>query len=142
MIKPYSLKKKPAARRKSQLPFLFERHVQETVSAFLILKGWRAFRMEMTVQRERRRAVGEIGMPDYLYIRYAYVPPAKLSENEYFLRSSADVMWIEFKRSKSHKPTKDQAAWHAAEHDRGALVKVVDNIDEFIAWYNTSDFNV
>jgi hypothetical protein len=142
MIKPYSLKKKPRARRKSQLPFLLERHVQQTVTDFLILKGWRAFRMEMTVQRERGRAVGESGMPDYLYIRYAYLPTPYLEENEYIFRSSADVMWIEFKRSKNHKPTKDQANWHATERDRGALVKVVDDIDEFIAWYKTSDFNV
>jgi hypothetical protein len=110
-----------------------EKHIQETVVEFLKLDGWRAFRTELTVQRERGRVVGERGQPDYLFLRYSYVP----GNQPVFLRSGCQHLWIEFKRP-GEKPRQDQNVWHAGEVARGALVMVVDDIDNFISWYRHS----
>lgn len=110
-----------------------ESHIQETVVEFLKLDGWRAFRTELTVQRERGRVVGERGQPDYLFIRYNYVP----GNQPVFLRCGCQHLWIEFKRS-GERPSADQNLWHAAETASGALLMVVDNIDSFMIWYRAS----
>lgn len=101
-------------------PKLLERDIQQTCTEFLELDGWRAFRTELTVQRERGRVVGERGQPDYLYLRYHY--------------GMARVLWIEYKKP-GEKPRPDQLAWHEAERKRGAVVLVVDDIDWFMRWY-------
>jgi hypothetical protein len=128
MIKPAALRKPHAERqqkpRSQRVPSLLESHIQQTVTDFLQLDGWRAFRTELTVQRERGRVVGERGQPDYLYLRYV-------------VSSYARALWIEFKRP-GEKPRPDQLMWHAAERKRGALVIVCDDIDKFIDWYITS----
>ena len=115
---------------------LTEAHVQQTCTEFLISDGWHAIRTELTVQKERGRVVGEVGMPDHLYIRY-YDALSDRSEWPAHLATSAQVLWIEFKRPGRH-PTKQQFAWHKAERARGALVLVVDDIDGFMAWYKAS----
>lgn len=111
---------------------LKESHIQETIVDFLKLDGWRAFRTELTVQRERGRVVGERGQPDYLFLRYG--PDG----HKFIPRAAAQVLWIEFKRP-GQKPKPDQNIWHATETARGALVMVVDNIDTFMSWYRTSN---
>jgi hypothetical protein len=134
MIKPAALRKPRAERqqkpRSQRVPGLLESHIQQTVTDFLQLDGWRAFRTEHAIERsnddERRfkRKVGERGQPDYLYIRYV-------------VSSYARALWIEFKRP-GERPRPDQLMWHEAERKRGALVMVVDDIDQFIGWYKTS----
>ena len=121
---------------------LTEAHVQQTIVEFLQIDGWRAIRTELTVQRDRGRVVGERGMPDMLLIRYEYehpfpAPNPPWPEIEPETRSYAQVLWIEMKKP-GEKPRKDQLAWHEAERARGALVLVVDDIDEGIARYKAS----
>lgn len=116
---------------------LKESHIQQTVTEFLQLEGWRAFRTELTVQRERGRVVGERGQPDYLYIRYLFTVEDTVPAYAGWEHEDAQVLWIEFKRP-GEKPRPDQLAWHASERARGALVLVVDDIDAFIAWYKAS----
>jgi len=102
-------------------PKLLERDIQQTCTEFLELDGWRAFRTELTIQRERGRVVGERGQPDYLYLRYTDDGMAR-------------VLWIEYKKP-GEKPRPDQLAWHEAERKRGGIVLVVDDIDWFMRWY-------
>lgn len=102
-------------------PKLLERDIQQTCTEFLELDGWRAFRTELTIQRERGRVVGERGQPDYLYLRYTDDGMAR-------------VLWIEYKKP-GEKPRPDQLAWHDAERKRGGIVLVVDDIDWFMRWY-------
>lgn len=119
---------------------LKERHIQETITQFLQLDGWRAFRTELTVQRERGRVVGERGQPDYLYVRYGIRVVGFLYDPVVYAIKppGAEVLWIEFKR-RGENPRPDQLAWHEAERKRGALVLVVDDIDYFIKeWYPSS----
>lgn len=115
-----------------------EAHIQQAVCEFLILDGWRIFRTELTVQRERGRVVGERGMPDCLAIRYRQgerLDPVSILQSR---RTSLDqVMWIEFK-APGKTPRADQHAWHKAEHQRGANVLVVDDIDWFMNYYRTN----
>ena len=144
---------------------LTEAHVQQTVTQFLELDGWRAFKMEAIsesgfvarVMRKvnahpllrpfaavihammracmRAAGVGEVGMPDYLYVRYANSNVTFGTDNG--LRAMGDVLWIEFKApGKAAKPHQQQ--WHDAERNRGALVLVVDDIDSFRQWYAES----
>ena len=102
-------------------PKLLERDIQQTCTEFLELDGWRAFRTELTIQRERGRVVGERGQPDYLYLRYTDDGMAR-------------VLWIEYKKP-GEKPRPDQLAWHEAERKRGGIVLVVADIDWFMRWY-------
>ena len=150
---------------KAYKPPILEKHVQQTVTEFLQLDGWRPLRMEGSNDRGFvRRAVanmaavaqlkpfiglitnclqscwkttgvGELAMPDYLYIRYG--APMYHGNGVYEQDCQADVLWIEFKR-KNEQPKTEQLAWHEAERKRGAMVMVVDDIDAFIAWYKTS----
>lgn len=114
-------------------PRIMERDIQATVTQFLELDGWRAFRTELTVQRDRGRVVGERGQPDYLYLRYgAQTDP--ITRVRYPI---GQILWIEFKR-KGEEPRPDQQKWHLLEMARGAMVLVVDDIDEFIVWYKAS----
>jgi hypothetical protein len=116
------------APRKYVIP---EKNVQETVRDFMELDGWRAIRTDPVSDRARGKGFGEVGMPDYLFIRYGANPMAMLPA------SVAEVLWIEFKR-KSKLPTVTQMQWHITEINRGALVKVVDDIDDYILWYKDS----
>jgi hypothetical protein len=146
---------------------LTEAHVQQTVTQFLELDGWRAFKMEAFSDHSlakrimaklnkiaalhsfmgviagvvtsccRAAGVGEPGMPDYLYIRYAWIGCNKSGQFEGWHREDAQVLWIEFKKP-GEKPRPDQLAWHEAERARGALVLVVNDIDAFRVWYRDS----
>jgi len=111
---------------------LTEAHVQQTVTEFLQLEGWRAIRTDPVSDRKRGKGFGEVGMPDYLYVRYGI-----RHGDGSWMGSQADVLWIEFKRPRQH-PTKEQIVWHAVERGRGALVLVIDDINLFIAWYKNS----
>ena len=127
-----------ATHRKAR-PRISENHIQETVVEYLQWDGWRAFRTELTVQREYGRVVGEAGQPDYLFMRYRATFRNLVAQD---IRISTDysvsqILWIEFK-APGKSPRPDQLAWHKSERERGALVLVVDDIDAFIQWYESS----
>jgi hypothetical protein len=131
-----------------------EAHVQQTVREFLELDGWRAIRTDPVSDRSRGKGFGEPGMPDYLFLRYETDPTsatiAMISPRaRTFCLSRAAVLWIEFKRKSSKRVgvsehwqpgrvAAHQLRWHEAERMRGALVLVVDDIDEFTKWYKAS----
>lgn len=117
---------------------LLEKHVQQTVTQFLEWDGWRAIRTDPVSDRSRGKGFGEVSMPDALFIRYwageGGDDPNLAMECE---RATASVLWCEFKRP-GQKPRKDQLAWHEAERARGALVRVVDDPNQFFEWYEKS----
>lgn len=143
-------------------PPLLEKSIQDTVTQFLELDGWRAFKMEAISERGfirrfmakvylsdilrplakmiqvmlqscmRAAGVGEVGMPDHLYIRY----PNEWLPDE-VRPKYVEAFWIEFKRP-GEGPRADQLAWQTLERKRGALVLVVHDIDKFIVWYKAS----
>src|SRR3974390_705182 len=47
-----------------------EEQIQETCTRLLELDGWRALRTDPCSDRARGKGFGEVGMADYLYIRY------------------------------------------------------------------------
>jgi hypothetical protein len=122
---------------------LKERHIQKALTDYLIADGWRPIRTEHAVERNERggfkRKVGEVAMPDYLYIRYTNPDPGLTNprRDDAFFLVDAEVMWIEFKRP-GERPTAAQLTWHQAERKRGALVLAVDDIDKFREWYSGS----
>jgi hypothetical protein len=122
-------------------PRILERHVQEGVTALLELDGWRAIRTDPVSDRARGKGFGEVGMPDYLYLRYGCeMPSIFLKLTPPSVRAKTETMWIEFK-APTKKPKPHQVDWHEAEKIRGALVRVVDNFDEFKSWYLSSGLN-
>lgn len=116
-------------------------HVQKPVVQFLEIDGWRMFRTELTVQKERGRVVGEVGQPDYLAIRYGANAPEIQQCLSMGGCACSEVMWLEFKRGKVGRISKAQSDWHAAERKRGALVLVVSDFDAFRKWYMDSGLN-
>lgn len=126
----------------SVLPKLTEAHVQQAVVQFLELDGWRPIRTDPVSDRSRGKGFGELGMPDYLFIRYMTAPSQKcvdlgLTPWPIQLKVLSEILWIEFKRKRGLR--KDhQVRWHQAEQARGALVLTVDDIDEFTRWYKAS----
>jgi hypothetical protein len=130
-------------------PRITEADVQKAVTDLLVADGWRAIRTDPVSDRGRGKGFGEVGMPDYLYLRYAALvcPSGEVPH-------WSQHLWIEFKRYGA-KLKPHQIAWHVAERSRGALVLVVDGIDDkagqyrknvfgiesisdFISWYRTS----
>lgn len=111
-----------------------EAHVQQSVVQFLELDGWRAIRTDPVSDRARGKGFGELGMPDYLFIRYGFCGDLTCPRRGPVV---AEVLWIEFKR-KGAKPKRHQVRWKDMEVARGALILLVDDIDEFTRWYKTS----
>jgi hypothetical protein len=125
-------------------PPIPEATIQQTVREFLELDGWRAIRTDPVSDRSRGKGFGELGMPDYLFIRYeaTKVHVCGSRTRPYLAwpdlyRPWAEVLWIEFKR-KGLLPSPHQTAWIAKEQARGALVMVVDDIDGFTVAYRNS----
>ena len=116
-----------------------EKDVQIGCTAFLELDGWRAIRTDPVSDRKRGKGFGELGMPDYLYVRY--LPPLSGYKDPPDVATLHQLLWIEFK-APGKKPLKHQLEWHARESNRGALVLVVDGFEGFRAWYvNESGLN-
>jgi hypothetical protein len=150
----------------TKTPGLTEAHVEQTITEFLEWDGWRAIRthpLPPIVQRldaimakapapllaawrlirsyvanhTHKERFGEAGMPDKLFIRYI-VADLKGGFTTAQFEAISQTMWIEFKKP-GERPRPDQIAWHEAERSRGALVKVVDDIDDFmLVWYPKS----
>lgn len=106
-----------------------ERDVQKQVLDFLRERHWRPVRM--TVGRFRSRVfVGERGMCDWLFLRYARYSSA-VHQDHFF--------WLELKRP-GEKPSPHQLAWIEAERVKGALVCVADSLEAFQNWYKENVF--
>lgn len=118
---------------------LSEAHIQQTCTQMLELDGWRSLRTSPVSNRARATGFGELGMADYLYIRYSL---RDFGDRSPVWASVAQVMWIEWKAAKG-KAAPHQAAWIDVERARGALVLLagVDfpaSIEGFRNWYKTS----
>ena len=134
-------------------PRITEAAIEKSCTDFLVLDGWRPLKMERNWSEKKRKAVGELGMADHLYIRYADYADRTLT-----WASQAQLMWIEFKRAKggsgkngglftkAEKAKIHQKAWIATERARGALVLLAGEdfpptIEGFKAWYMASGLN-
>lgn len=131
---------------------LTEAQIEKTCTEYLAWDGWRALKTDPVSRREWGKGFGELGMADYLYIRYDLAMYLHLSAIAAVKTSNpgsphpygvmAEVLWIEWKR-KGGKTKLHQDAWHALERQRGALTLIagVDfeaSIEGFQAWYKTS----
>ena len=115
---------------------LREIDIQRQITDWLALDGWRGLRTDPCSDKARGKGFGELGMADYLYIRYSEPPTPTL-----LLRSHAQVLWVEHKRP-GGEPTPHQWTWHRAERARGALTAIAGrgcdfdgSLDDFIRWY-------
>src|SRR5690242_19783858 len=119
-----------------------EAPIQEEVTRILESDGWRALRTEPVSDRGRGKGFGEIGMPDFLYMRYGAgtVEPWKPLG---LLAEGCEILWIEHKRRRGGVVSKDQILWHQKERARGALTLIagVDfdaSVQGFCRWYENS----
>lgn len=115
------------ATRTARSPVL-EKHVQEGVAAFLSIDGWRRIRTDL--RRLRGMGVQEKGMADDLFLRYDPIFVRVHGQAYSEFKPFAEVLWCEFKRP-GEKPRPEQIVWHEAERAKGALVLIVDCIDQF-----------
>jgi hypothetical protein len=118
--------------KSSVKPKISEAHVQKAVVQILELDGWRAIRTDPVSDRSRGTGFGEIGMPDYLFLRYW-----RMDNLHDDTPPIGEMLWIEFK-APGKTPSLEQLNWHGKERNRGALVVVVENVDGFIEWYKSS----
>lgn len=132
-------------------PKLTEADVQRTCTAWLERDGWRALKLEPVHDPGRKRGsqgFGEIGMTDYIYIRYLghelNIVPPNFTRPVGFLNwfwgvpraILTQTLWWEWKRF-GEKPTAAQLRWHEVERARGAYVGWSDSIESFMEAYRT-----
>lgn len=128
---------------------LSEADIARTCSDLLQADGWRMLITDPVSDRARGKGFGELGMADRLYVRYANAsnPNARpWGTNRATYNPIAEIMWIEWKRTRrgrATKPTAHQIAWHGAERARGALTLIAGidfpaTIEGFRAWYAAS----
>ena len=82
-----------------------EDELERTCTNMLVLDGWRALKTNPVSRRARGAGFGELGMADYLYIRYL----------------TPQTLWIEWKRADG-EAAPHQIMWIERERARGALV--------------------
>lgn len=133
---------KPESNRLSNKPRITEKHVQDATVQFLELDGWRAIRTDPVSDRTRGKGFGEVGMPDYLFLRYSEAARSILliqmtALGRIEVLTDTQALFIEFK-SPGGKLEEHQIRWHDTEAKRGALVLTVNNFDNFRAWYMQS----
>lgn len=103
-----------------------ERDLERAATDLLGLDGWRSLKTDPVSDRARAKGFGEVGMADWLYIRYLsqYSPEWArhlIAKRRPTWMASTEVVWIEWK-APGGKATQHQLAWIAAERARGALV--------------------
>lgn len=120
---------------------LRESDVSKQVKTFLEYHGWRAIRMQVaSVARPTGGGfhVGEVGMPDYLFLRYEdSIPPLEQPDYDWHPRAlpgCCQHLWVETK-APGKKRSAAQEAWAQNEQIRGAVGVVADDYDKFQAWY-------
>ena len=119
-----------------------EAPIQAEITLILESDGWRALRTEPVSDRGRGKGFGEIGMPDFLYMRYGSgtVEPWKPLG---MLAEGCEILWIEHKRRRGGVVSKAQIEWHMRERARGALTLIagVDfdaSVQGFTRYYKAS----
>jgi hypothetical protein len=122
-------------------PDVAESVIEAECTKILEADDWRALRTDPVSDRGRGKGFGEIGMADYLYVRYSGLG---FEDNPKFdsARAESQVMWIEFKRP-GERPKKHQVTWHIKERARGALTLIAGDdfpasVEGFRAWYEAS----
>lgn len=134
-----------ALARKARIVRKSEREIERTCTGILKRDDWRSLKTDPVSDKRRGKGFGELGMADYLYIRYwaANVhrkpEPYDGAANALHLASGNEVLWVEWKRHDG-KAAEHQKAWHAAERKRGALVLVAGedfpaSVEGFHEWY-------
>jgi hypothetical protein len=107
---------------------LYESQIETTIVDAMERDGWRAFKMEYNFDTVKKITLGEPGMCDHLFIRYASrdagVLAAMLTSTQF---AKAEVLWWEFKASAKRRKRReylsvDQTFWIQAEKAKGALV--------------------
>lgn len=134
-------------------PPLLEKSIREACADILILDGWRRLPMEQNFSEKKRKTVGEPGMADDLFIRYAWIGCNKSPEFQGWHREDAQALWVEWKRllpvkrgktwGRATKASNEQKAWHALERSRGALTLIAGedfpaSVDGFRDFYKAS----
>ena len=114
-----------------------EAQVERAVKDLLEADGWRSLKTNPVSNKARGAGFGEIGMADMLFIRYQCVVILNDTNEVIDVEPSCQVIWIEFK-APGKLPSPHQLTWHTRERARGALVLVVDDVDDFREWYKTS----
>jgi hypothetical protein len=104
---------------------ILEKQVTSDVKKYLMLRGWRPLRMQRTVL-PGQFSTCEPGTPDILFLRY--------DTTALHSPGWGQMLWIEFKSPAGHLGPK-QVEWIDKEKARGAIVLVVDDLDEFVAYY-------
>ena len=108
-----------------------EQGIAATCVEFMELDSWRAIKMEPISRREWGKGTGEVGQPDYLFLRYnaqrpGNLPPVRELQGHRLpgtlqsCAAPAEALWVEFKRP-GGKTSLKQLEWHEAERARGAL---------------------
>lgn len=133
--------------RPGKLKRISEASLQSAVTTLLQLDGWRALRTDPVSNRGLGKGFGEIGMADYLYIRYGFTElgallDVRIQNAQIRHRSHCEVLWIEHK-APGAKPSTAQQLWHAGERSRGALALIAGidfeaSIEGWQAWYKAS----
>jgi hypothetical protein len=122
--------------------------IEADVTKLLEQDGWRALRTDPVSDRGRGKGFGEVGMADYLYLRYkcTYGAYTKINSGpDCTWLAECQILWIEFK-SCTGKPAKHQIEWHTKERARGALtwiasVDVPASVAGFVEHYRKSGLN-
>ena len=106
---------------------ILESSIQRECVKLLEQDGWRALRTDPVSDRGRGKGFGELGMADYLFVRYDGMSNVlEISEpipeaTEVCVQSLCQVLWVEFKRPRGGVVSKSQTDWHNKERARGAL---------------------
>ena len=105
---------------------LKERDVSQEVCQFLQWRGWRLIRNTVLKIKidGRWMQTCEVGMPDYLALRYTGT-------------FTTHHLWLEFK-SATGRLRPGQAEWHDAEAQRGAQIWLVSSYEQFEAEYKAA----
>ena len=122
-------------------PRLLEIDLAKACTDLLALDGWRALKTDPVSRRAWGKGFGELGMADYLYIRYASRHRWLGKERQDHLAYS-ETMWIEWKTPKG-RAAPHQHAWREAERARGALALIAGidfdaSLEGFVCWYQKS----
>lgn len=112
--------------------------------------GWRSLKTDPVSRRAHGKGFGELGMADYLFIRYRPSPKdifigQKEPNDSPWMRvlpCQAEILWVEFKSRRGYVE-KRQLAWHTAERARGALTAIASldfpaSVEGFREWYAAS----
>lgn len=117
-----------------------EADIERTITEWLALDGWIGLKTNPVSNRARGAGFGEVGMADYQYRRFQYLPGTLPST--ILWRAQCELFWIEFKQPKGVHG-RHQIAWQDRENARGAQVlalgrNVSATIEAVQEWYRRS----